>query len=161
MTARPAARRSAPGLRWFLLVWLVGLIALAANHPGQLAFDTKLGVDIDPAGFYARLWDLWDPLEWRPRCGSARYARGRRRIGLASAWPGRAPGHLLVGRPAAAPEGRRRGHGLLGGLVGDRGAGPGDRRGLRRPGHPVRAPGDRPAQHQLPGQRARQRGGPP
>ena len=63
---RPAAERgwSAPGLRWFLLVWLVALIALAANHPGQLAYDTKLGVDIDPAGFYARLWDLWDPLAW-------------------------------------------------------------------------------------------------
>jgi len=55
---------SAPGLRWFLLVWLVALIALAANHPGQLAYDTKLGVDIDPAGFYTRLWDLWDPLAW-------------------------------------------------------------------------------------------------
>jgi arabinofuranan 3-O-arabinosyltransferase len=86
VTARPALRRAAgggdtaptpagprlasgggwpaPGLRWFLLVWLVALIVLAANHPGQLAYDTKLGVDIDPAGFFARLWDLWDPLAW-------------------------------------------------------------------------------------------------
>jgi arabinofuranan 3-O-arabinosyltransferase len=37
---------------------------LAANHRGQVVFDTKLGVDIDPAGFLARLWNLWNPLEW-------------------------------------------------------------------------------------------------
>ena len=29
-----------------------------------MIFDTKLGVDIDAAGFYARLWPLWNPLEW-------------------------------------------------------------------------------------------------
>jgi len=60
----PAAERPAPGARWFLLVWLLALVVLAANHPGRMVFDTKLGVDIDPAGFYARLWHLWNPLEW-------------------------------------------------------------------------------------------------
>ena len=29
-----------------------------------MIFDTKLGVDIDAAGFLARLWPLWNPLEW-------------------------------------------------------------------------------------------------
>ena len=50
--------------RWFLLIWLLALIILAANDPGRMFFDTKLGVDIDAAGFYARLWHLWNPLEW-------------------------------------------------------------------------------------------------
>lgn len=45
-------------------VWLVALAVLLANHPGQIFFDTKLGVDIDPLGFYVRLWHLWNPLEW-------------------------------------------------------------------------------------------------
>lgn len=49
---------------WFLLIWLLALIILAANDPGRMFFDTKLGVDIDAAGFYARLWHLWNPLEW-------------------------------------------------------------------------------------------------
>jgi arabinofuranan 3-O-arabinosyltransferase len=53
-----------PGIRWFLLVWLLALLVLAANHSGRMVFDTKLGVDIDPATFYARLWHLWNPLEW-------------------------------------------------------------------------------------------------
>ena len=30
-----------------------------------MTFDTKLGVDIDPVGFYQRLWHLWNPLEWQ------------------------------------------------------------------------------------------------
>jgi len=47
--------------RW---VWLAALVVLLANHPGLMFFDTKLGVDIDPLGFYARLWHLWNPLEW-------------------------------------------------------------------------------------------------
>jgi arabinofuranan 3-O-arabinosyltransferase len=47
-----------------LLVWLVALIILVANHPGQMIFDTKLGVDIDASDFLARLWPLWDPREW-------------------------------------------------------------------------------------------------
>ncbi len=50
--------------RWFLLIWLLALIILAANDPGRMFFDTKLGVDIDAAGFYAHLWHLWNPLEW-------------------------------------------------------------------------------------------------
>jgi arabinofuranan 3-O-arabinosyltransferase len=50
--------------RWFLLIWLVALAVLVANHPGRMFYDTKLGVDIDPAEFYARLWPLWNPLEW-------------------------------------------------------------------------------------------------
>jgi arabinofuranan 3-O-arabinosyltransferase len=66
--ARPAAVPDPdpppPGLRWFLAAWLVALILLAANHPGQLVADTKLGVNIDPGGFLARLWLLWNPLEW-------------------------------------------------------------------------------------------------
>src|SRR5258708_9197394 len=50
--------------RWFLLAWLIVLVVLAANDPGRMIFDTKLGVDIDPAGFFGRLWPLWNPLEW-------------------------------------------------------------------------------------------------
>ena len=50
--------------RWFLLVWLLALIIFAVNDPGRMIFDTKLGMDIDAAGFYARLWPLWNPLEW-------------------------------------------------------------------------------------------------
>ncbi|HEY2687283.1 MAG TPA: alpha-(1-_3)-arabinofuranosyltransferase family protein [Streptosporangiaceae bacterium] len=50
--------------RWFLLVWLLALIVFTVNDPGRMIFDTKLGVDIDAAGFYARLWPLWNPLEW-------------------------------------------------------------------------------------------------
>src|SRR5580698_3073920 len=57
-------RSDRPGLRWFLLAWLAALVVLAATHPGQLGYDTKLGVDIDPAGFLVRLWPLWDPLAW-------------------------------------------------------------------------------------------------
>jgi arabinofuranan 3-O-arabinosyltransferase len=53
-----------PSLRWLLLIWLLALIVFAATDPGRMIFDTKLGVDIDAAGFYARLWPLWNPLEW-------------------------------------------------------------------------------------------------
>jgi arabinofuranan 3-O-arabinosyltransferase len=68
-TARPpqAGRPnpwSAASGRWFLLVWLTALIVLAANDPGRMIFDTKLGVDINAAGFFSRLWPLWNPLEW-------------------------------------------------------------------------------------------------
>ena len=48
---------------WLFVVWLVSFVAFAANSPGQMVFDTKLGVDIDPVGFYARLAHLWNPLE--------------------------------------------------------------------------------------------------
>src|ERR1700744_5870589 len=53
------------GRRWLLLVWGLALIALLLTHPGRMTFDTKLGVDIDPVGFYQRLWHLWNPLEWQ------------------------------------------------------------------------------------------------
>ncbi|HVB42367.1 MAG TPA: alpha-(1-_3)-arabinofuranosyltransferase family protein [Streptosporangiaceae bacterium] len=45
-------------------VWLVALLVLLACHTGQMFFDTKLGVDIDPLGFYRQLWQLWNPWEW-------------------------------------------------------------------------------------------------
>jgi arabinofuranan 3-O-arabinosyltransferase len=57
-----AAERA--GLRWAVLAWVVVLALLLAQDPGRMTFDTKLGVDIDPVGFYARLWDLWNPLEY-------------------------------------------------------------------------------------------------
>ena len=61
---RRPGRWSAASWRWFLLVWLVALIVLAANAPGRIIFDTKLGVDINAAEFIERLWPLWNPREW-------------------------------------------------------------------------------------------------
>jgi len=49
---------------WFTGVWLVTFVVLLLNAHGLIFFDTKLGVDIDPSGFYARLWHLWNPQEW-------------------------------------------------------------------------------------------------
>ena len=63
LTGRPHGWSAASG-RWFLLVWLAALIVLVANDPGRMIFDTKLGVDINAAEFFARLWPLWNPLEW-------------------------------------------------------------------------------------------------
>ena len=57
-----AAERA--GLRWTVLLWVLVLAALILQDPGRMTFDTKLGVDIDPVGFYRQLWHLWDPLEW-------------------------------------------------------------------------------------------------
>lgn len=58
---RPAAERE----RWWVLfVWLLALIIFLATGTGRMIFDTKLGVDINAAEFYARLWPLWNPLEW-------------------------------------------------------------------------------------------------
>jgi arabinofuranan 3-O-arabinosyltransferase len=57
-----AAERA--GLRWAALVWVIVLLALLVQDPGRMTFDTKLGVDIDPVGFYERLWHLWNPLEY-------------------------------------------------------------------------------------------------
>jgi arabinofuranan 3-O-arabinosyltransferase len=54
---RPAGRG------WLLAAWAATLVALLAEAPGRIVFDTKLGVDIDPAGFLGRLWHLWNPLE--------------------------------------------------------------------------------------------------
>ena len=57
-----AAERA--GLRWAALAWAAVLAALLVQDPGRMIFDTKLGVNIDPAGFYERLWHLWNPLEY-------------------------------------------------------------------------------------------------
>ena len=60
----PADRKLTRTATWTILVWLVALIVFAINSRGQIFFDTKLGVDLDPLGFYARLWHLWNPTEW-------------------------------------------------------------------------------------------------
>jgi arabinofuranan 3-O-arabinosyltransferase len=59
-----AHRRASPIRRWVIAVWLVAFLILVLNARGQIFFDTKLGVDLDPIGFYARLWHLWNPAEW-------------------------------------------------------------------------------------------------
>ncbi|HTZ26212.1 MAG TPA: alpha-(1-_3)-arabinofuranosyltransferase family protein [Streptosporangiaceae bacterium] len=61
---RRPGRWAAASWRWFLLVWLVALIVLAANARGRMIFDTKLGVDLNAAEFIERLWPLWNPREW-------------------------------------------------------------------------------------------------
>src|ERR1700746_3274104 len=50
-----------PVRRWVGLVWLGAFLVLLANDPGRMFFETKLSVDLDPAGFYASLWHLMDP----------------------------------------------------------------------------------------------------
>jgi arabinofuranan 3-O-arabinosyltransferase len=51
--------------RWcFPAVFLIALLVFAGTDTGRTIFDTKLGVDIDAAGFLSRLWPLWNPLEW-------------------------------------------------------------------------------------------------
>src|SRR5437762_7038062 len=63
-TRRPALRSRAlrsPALRWAGLAWLGAFLVLLANDPGRMFFETKLSVDLDPAGFYASLWHLMDP----------------------------------------------------------------------------------------------------
>ena len=50
-------------IAYVLLLVVVLLVVLIAADPGRMTFDTKLGVDIDPVGFYRQLWHLWDPLE--------------------------------------------------------------------------------------------------
>jgi arabinofuranan 3-O-arabinosyltransferase len=52
------------GRWWPFGVWLLALVLFVANSPGKMIFDTKLGVDIDPVGFYQRLAHLWNPLQW-------------------------------------------------------------------------------------------------
>jgi arabinofuranan 3-O-arabinosyltransferase len=59
---RPAA--GIPDRWWFLIVWAAALAVFMAADRGRMTVDTKLGVDIDPSDFIARLWPLWDPLEW-------------------------------------------------------------------------------------------------
>ena len=62
--ARPNTTSNQRTARLVVLVWLAALIILSANASGRIFFDTKLGVDIAPADFYARLWQLWNPNEW-------------------------------------------------------------------------------------------------
>ena len=51
--------------RWcFPAVFLISLVVFISTATGQMISDTKLGVDIDAAGFLGRLWQLWNPLEW-------------------------------------------------------------------------------------------------
>lgn len=50
--------------RWAALVFAVVFVILLGNATGRIFFDTKLGVDIAPVDFYARLWQLWNPNEW-------------------------------------------------------------------------------------------------
>jgi hypothetical protein len=51
--------------RWcFLAVFLIALLVFVSSDTGRIISDTKLGVDIDAAGFLTRLWQLWNPLEW-------------------------------------------------------------------------------------------------
>ncbi|MGW5715167.1 alpha-(1-_3)-arabinofuranosyltransferase domain-containing protein [Amycolatopsis sp. NPDC003865] len=51
--------------RWWLIgVWALMFVLFAAGSPGKTTFDTKLGVNVDPAGFYAQLGHLWNPLQW-------------------------------------------------------------------------------------------------
>jgi len=54
-------RPRSPVLRWAGLVWLGAFLVLLANDPGRMFFETKLSVDLDPAGFYASLSHLMDP----------------------------------------------------------------------------------------------------
>ena len=57
--------------KWFIVavvalagVAVISLLVFANTDAGRMIFDTKLGVDIDAAGFLARLWSVWNPLEW-------------------------------------------------------------------------------------------------
>jgi len=63
----PTAGESRPFLRdrwWFLIVFMVALAIFSATDAGRIIFDTKFEVDLDAGRFLARLWSLWDPLEW-------------------------------------------------------------------------------------------------
>jgi arabinofuranan 3-O-arabinosyltransferase len=61
---RPRPAAGIPDRWWFLIAWVAALTVFMAADRGQITFDTKLGVDIDASDFFARLWPLWDPLEW-------------------------------------------------------------------------------------------------
>src|ERR1700677_67022 len=64
VSSLPRAAPGNPGRWWFLIVWAAALAVFMAAGRGRMTVDTKLGVDIDPSDFIARLWPLWDPLEW-------------------------------------------------------------------------------------------------
>lgn len=59
--APPALPPTEPrtGRRWLAGFWLVAFLAFLAAAPGRIAFDTKLAVVLDPAGFLASLGTLW------------------------------------------------------------------------------------------------------
>jgi arabinofuranan 3-O-arabinosyltransferase len=59
---KPGGTPGRPVLRWSALVGLGAFLALLANDPGRMFFDTKLSVDLNPWGYYASLWHLMDPL---------------------------------------------------------------------------------------------------
>jgi arabinofuranan 3-O-arabinosyltransferase len=61
--AAAAAQRPVRLLPWFTLVWVTTFVILLANEPGRMVFDTKLPVDLNPAGYLAGLWHLWYPLD--------------------------------------------------------------------------------------------------
>jgi arabinofuranan 3-O-arabinosyltransferase len=46
------------------VVFVLALGIFLASSSGQVFFDTKLGVDLDPAAFLTRLWHLWNGDEW-------------------------------------------------------------------------------------------------
>src|ERR1700721_1869161 len=49
--------------RWcFPAVFLISLLVFVSTDTGRTIFDTKLGVDIDAAGFLTRLWQRGKPL---------------------------------------------------------------------------------------------------
>ncbi|MGK5632262.1 alpha-(1-_3)-arabinofuranosyltransferase domain-containing protein, partial [Streptomyces sp. URMC 123] len=56
-TAPPPGHRQ--GRRALFVFWVLALIALLAAAPGRMAFDTKLGVALDPLGFLGDLGELW------------------------------------------------------------------------------------------------------
>lgn len=63
--AEPRARGvGGAGWRRAAAVWVLAFVVFVVQSPGRMTFDTKLGVNIDPVGFYQRLWHLWNPLEW-------------------------------------------------------------------------------------------------
>jgi arabinofuranan 3-O-arabinosyltransferase len=66
VTSRPGRkRRGIPRDRWlFLISFMIALTIFGATDYGRIVYDTKLGVDINAAEFLARLWSLWNPLEW-------------------------------------------------------------------------------------------------
>ncbi|MGI9006374.1 MAG: alpha-(1-_3)-arabinofuranosyltransferase domain-containing protein, partial [Streptosporangiaceae bacterium] len=61
---RTSGARPARLGRMTVVVFVMALLIFLANSRGQVFFDTKLGVDLDPAGFLARLWHLWNGDEW-------------------------------------------------------------------------------------------------
>jgi len=69
-TARPdtatvgGSRRFLRDRWWFLIVFVVALTIFGATDVGRTIFDTNLEVDLNAGQFLARLWSLWDPLEW-------------------------------------------------------------------------------------------------